>query len=735
MSRQQFVRSNDLSGRERRCAERGWSTRKEKVFRRYEQRHHYLGRRVTELQKRIGEADGFIARLHANMLRGPCMLILPDDTEPEVRPPGGAQPDGAQSQNGACNEAPTIFEKQSRIVGAQAFSTLLVLQQEQKRDRLQLGYTLEAKSLLEQGTLKTDAGVKAADEKVYELLNDASVVRHEFSLLQIAADVAKESGGANNSWTILRWVREFKKHHGYFRREARDVHERNWIMFQGDLRMELTAFLRGEERFNIGKARSYVNDVLLSREGGMLKLDEYNLTVPTSCSTVHSWLMLLGCTYDGHTQSYDMDDHERPDVVESREAYIRQKRIIALRQPVWVRIVKSCLPPQELERLDTIRETGDQAFCAEAYDCEVDGKACVELHVDFLKDVGCVEAFDKLREELGPDGGHYSLRFDEAAAIPCQARHSPGVCKCDKQVYHIGQGESVYKAYTREGEEWAAVMTAVGGTTEGAGEMVSAFQDEIRGFGLRLSAVELKRVNAYRRGLGRKALTTTPGTRFIAFGENKGGCWKFEQFERQVIDVMDVLEALFPKMQIVVEVNHPAGHAKPREDGLHVSNMNVKYGGKQRVLRESTMTEGCLGPGAAKMYLANGEWSTTPSKGATEFDMKPQVSGTHSMTFASDAPPPFYAWDAPLEDQVVGTKRKRTSGTGNGVEGEKDKIKEGYAGKPKGIKQVGLVRGRRSIIHRHVCFFFQGCHNEDFYEYTAPNPTLRVIVKPNKIDS
>ena len=198
---------------------------------------------------------------------------MPEDTDPDVLPPGGAQPDGAQSQDGACNEAPTIFEKQSRSVGPQAFSTFLVLQQEeQKRDRLQLGYTLEAKRLLEQVTPMSDADVKATDEKMHELMNDASLVRHEFSLLQIAANVSKETNPAKKSWTILGWVREFKKHGGYFRRDAREVHKMNWILFQEDLRMQLTGFLRGEERFNIGKAHRYVNDVLLSREGGMLKL-------------------------------------------------------------------------------------------------------------------------------------------------------------------------------------------------------------------------------------------------------------------------------------------------------------------------------------------------------------------------------------------------------------------------------------------------------------------------------
>ena len=63
---------------------------------------------------------------------------------------------------------------------------------------------------------------------------------------------------------------------------------------------------------------------------------------------------------------------------------------------------------------------------------------------------------------------------------------------------------------------------------------------------------------------------------------------------------MDELETLYPGKKLVIEVDHSSGNAKYLPDGLHVSNMNVRYGGKQRKLRASTMTEGCLGPREAK---------------------------------------------------------------------------------------------------------------------------------------
>lgn len=78
----------------------------------------------------------------------------------------------------------------------------------------------------------------------------------------------------------------------------------------------------------------------------------------------------------------------------------------------------------------------------------------VEVHVDFLPDNGSVETFDGLREAIDArQGGSYSVRFATAASADSQFNHPKGICKCKKQVHHIGQDESVYEAYAREGNE------------------------------------------------------------------------------------------------------------------------------------------------------------------------------------------------------------------------------------------------------------------------------------------
>ncbi|CAM9528160.1 unnamed protein product, partial [Sphacelaria rigidula] len=167
----------------------------------------------------------------------------------------------------------------------------------------------------------------------------------------------------------------------------------------------------------------------------------------------------------------------------------------------------------------------------------------------------------------------------------------------------MGQDECIFKAYLGEGKEWEiAGVRGIRKKTEGPGIMVSAFQDEIRGFGFEMTGDELARVNAFRSTQGRGTLKQTSGTRFLKYGNNKEYYWKYGMFAEQCVDIMDCFEVLYPDWQLVMEVDHPSGHAKYREDGLHVGNMNVKWGGaKGSSMRSTTVTAGCLGLKPATM--------------------------------------------------------------------------------------------------------------------------------------
>ncbi|CAN0096509.1 unnamed protein product, partial [Ectocarpus sp. 13 AM-2016] len=300
--------------------------------------------------------------------------------------------------------------------------------------------------------------------------------------------------------TILGWLRDFRGHGG-FKRDSRGVHERDWIMSEEDLKDELIKWMRRQKRLTVKDVQNYINQWLFANEiGDLSRLLSYQVNLPVSMATTHSWMIALGCKYERATKSFYTDGHEKKDVVVYRGKYIDVKRKLALRQPLWVRVQRDTLTPEELQRLDGIKGPAKD-FCAE--------------------------------------------------------------------------DESVYKAYAREGKEW--VVQGVRGLrkkTEGPGEMVSAFQDERHGFGLPLTDD------------GKEVLTRSPGLRFLQYGKNKDGYWGYDEFKEQIEDVLDVLDVFEPDMQVVVEIDHSSGHTRQREDGLHVGNMNVKYGGKQKVLRD-----------------------------------------------------------------------------------------------------------------------------------------------------
>ena len=64
--------------------------------------------------------------------------------------------------------------------------------------------------------------------------------------------------------------------------------------------------------------------------------------------------------------------------------------------------------------------------------------------------------------------------------------------RCGKPLWHAGQDETIFKAFAYAALQW--VISGVRGLrkkSEGPGDMLSGFQDEIRGFGFPLTSAEL----------------------------------------------------------------------------------------------------------------------------------------------------------------------------------------------------------------------------------------------------
>ncbi|CAN0443627.1 unnamed protein product, partial [Ascophyllum nodosum] len=146
---------------------------------------------------------------------------------------------------------------------------LSVLKGEKARDMKQLGLVQAAKAVSEK-PLPTKAAIDAAEAERWDLLDQASRLRHDCSLLHIGAKAVAEGTKDYAASTILRWVRQFRTTGG-FKRDSRGVHERDWIMSEEDLQHDkLVRWMKTKKRITVKEVRTYINSTLFENETGDL---------------------------------------------------------------------------------------------------------------------------------------------------------------------------------------------------------------------------------------------------------------------------------------------------------------------------------------------------------------------------------------------------------------------------------------------------------------------------------
>lgn len=615
-----------------------------------------------------------------------------------LRPRGhGNDAEGAEAIRAAADTAIKTYQAkkaaeddispaQASRVAQQAFATMRVYEKLAERDRgeAEIGRMALAAHAFVSETQRNDTLLQG--------LAGMKSLRETSSMPVVAAEAARRNGNTSAE-TVLRWFNQFDTL-GHFKLDQRGTGRREWILSEDDLLHTLVTHLKSEKRVSVSKVMDYINKTLLTEEhtsmGDAKMRDAYGIVKPVSRGLVHSWMRRADCQFDRATQTYYTDGHNKPEVVADRLVYLAKLRRLSLRQPVWVQVPRKHLTD---EIMTSIHHDG---LPCEVFEYEDKGEKFVEFHVDRLGRVGeaggkgCSTdqgAFDvvRLKSEFG---GNFSVRFKAAAKSPCLANHEEGACKCHLRAWHMGQDECIFKAFLREGKEW--VICGVRGLrkkTEGPGIMVSAFQDEIRGFGFSMTGDELARVNAFRSTQGREPLKETPGMRCLDYGKQKDGYWNYDMFAEQCVDVMDCFEVLYPDWQLVMEVDHSSGHAKYREDGLHVNNMNVKWGGaKGSKMRNTTVTAECLGPHPATM-----QWK------GERYDCKLKPGDVQCPIFQVGDPPPFYDLEAPAKSAKKGRRVEvRTAGKANNGKNSRMVLDEpivGYEGRPKGIRQMLWERG------------------------------------------
>jgi len=262
---------------------------------------------------------------------------------------------------------------------------------------------------------------------------------------------------------------------------------------------------------------------------------------------------------------------------------------------------------------------------------DVNDFAMVEVHVDF-------PSIERYAE------GKPSVRFkpDDVDTTMCKF-HDRAVCKCNLPLSHQGQDEAVFHAYLSPKRVWKVEhFVTMRKKGNGPGRMTSGYMcdDEGKGMGLFLDEGQLAIVNEFRAlqldrpAADRAPLLTSPGLEYLDVGKNRDGWWNYECLAAQVTKVMDVCSALFPKEQILFEVDWSSGHSKYPPDTLHAQSMNRGFGGGQTAPRDTTVQVVGDFP---SIYCYQ------DSTGATvEVDVGLQPGMIQSFTHKESDPPPFY---------------------------------------------------------------------------------------------
>jgi hypothetical protein len=424
-------------------------------------------------------------------------------------------------------------------------------------------------------------------------------------------------------------------------------------------------------------------------------LKEYGLK-ELCLATVNNWMLKLGFKYETRRKCYYVDNHEKPETVEYRWGYVNRYLNYELRSHRWIQI--------PVAQARSIMRDGKSIV---DYDfghphTSRDGQEMIEFHVDDVPEL------QELANAILYGGNPSVLKADG-----------------DKLVFMFGHDEACFRQNSFTTKAW---VTPTGQRClipkdEGRSIMISAFQSREFGFGMTLTADQLGRINAHRRGTDydnkdaairvkgsqrKKDLAESPFTVEFEYGQNNNGYWTYDHLIVQIEDCVDCLKVLYPQYEYLFQFDHSCGHDRQREDGLHVSNINLHYGGKQRKMRDSKIVsvDGYLGS-----YTKSLQVGETQKMSFVETDEGPSymsptervkrkydvVSGqiiTRNYT-KKELILKLQQHPTPVTDPRGNLTRihEMCASKGIPIHETKPKIIEGWCNKPKGILQILLERG------------------------------------------
>ena len=471
------------------------------------------------------------------------------------------------------------------------------------------------------------------------------------------------------------------------------------------LMVQLKGWARKDiEHLTIKKAGAFINYKLLS-DWSASQLSTYKISYPVSDKVVSRWLNEAGFKYTIHKKCYYVDIHEDDDVVADRNTYLKELFTNEILEHCWIQMPRWKLDHYKYNKewdlkgsdITTKMSRYIEKHRVHFYD-EKDVKM-IELHVDdmYTYDIDG----EKSLPILGPYGGNTSVRISQSV----------------KPILTFGQDEAIFRSSQLNESCWQIDgITPLRTKGLGVGLMVSAMVSRAFGFGMEISDKDLLTINELRVGKkyadeeaatylygssSKKTLLESPFVRCLEYGQGKDGYWTYKHMVLQIEDCTDCLLHLYPQFKYRFELDHSSGHNAERPDGLTTTSINLGWGGKQRKMRDSTLSEDDIGPIKHAQALKAGD--------------------IQSMVFTSEIPPIFDP-TAPKFDQILPeTKitrnltavelRKVLEDKGLNTDGKVAQLKHraieadipitettgklipGYIGKPKGALQIAAERG------------------------------------------
>ena len=196
----------------------------------------------------------------------------------------------------------------------------------------------------------------------------------------------------------------------------------------------------------------------------------------------------------------------------------------------------------------------------------------------------------------------------------------------------------------------------------------------------------------------------------------------------QLEGVIDVLEVVYPEMDIVFTLDHSSGHARKQDNGLYVGAMNRDFGGAQPAMHDTVVPE--VGPFSPKVQTGEVQSMVFKEGDAGPFWMKPaeQEKRKHDQatnrtrkknkTKAELLHSLFPAGRAPKEMAKLRVKKLQEMATAQGISTEVETavVVEGWMGKPKGIRQVLYERG---YLDPDRLSEYRLCHDDEELSYSS----------------